>query len=245
MDIAIIRELFTDTVRASEILGTDKKLREKIHEALEKLRPHEIGSKGQILEWQEEFREVDPQHRHSSHLFGLYPGHQITRSGTPALAEAARRTLEIRGDEGTGWGMAWRINLWARLGDGDHAHRLLRALLTTNTLPSMLDSCPPFQIDGNFGGAAGIGEMLLQSSRDGEIELLPALPKAWPRGKVKGLRVRGGSTVDMEWESGKLTHASIHAGRSQSLTIRYGDHVVAQKITVGRPLELTPDHFKE
>ena len=220
MDIAIIRELFTDTIRASEILDADAGLRKTLKETLAKLRPYQIGSKGQILEWQEEFQEPEPDHRHSSHLFGLYPGSQITTDLTPDLAAAARRTLAIRGDEGTGWGMAWRLNLWARLHDGDHAHKMLNGLLTKNTLPSLLDSCPPFQIDGNFGGATGIAEMLMQSNRDGEIELLPALPKAWPAGKVTGLRARGGYTVDIEWKDGAVTNYRIASSDDRLVKVR-------------------------
>ena len=245
MDMAIIRELFTDTLRAAEFLDADFHFRVQLKEALNKLKPYQIGSKGQILEWQEEFQEPEPQHRHTSHLYGLYPGHQITVRGTSDLANAARRTLEIRGDEGTGWSMAWKINFWARLKDGEHAHKMLDALLTTNTLPSLLDTCPPFQIDGNFGGSAGIGEMLLQSSispdvKSGEyeIELLPALPKAWPTGSVKGLCARGGFTVGMEWRDGKLTRASIHSQAGAPVLIRYGKHSLKLGLKTGEEVIL-------
>ena len=219
MDLAIIRELFGNTLAAAETLGIDLAFREELRAKLAQVRPYQIGSKGQLLEWQEEFEEADPKHRHVSLLYGLHPGREITLAGTPTLATAARRTLELRGDGGTGWSKAWKISFAARLEEGDHAHRLLSELITKSTLPSLLDSCPPFQIDGNFGGCAGLAEMLLQS-HTGEIHLLPALPAAWPNGKVRGLRARGGFTVDLAWQAGKVVSYRIASAKPTQVRVR-------------------------
>ena len=226
MDLAIVRDLFANTIAAAETLDLDRPFREELRAKLARVRPYAIGSKGQLLEWQEEFEEADPKHRHVSHLFGLHPGREITTRGTPALAAAAKRTLELRGDGGTGWSKAWKINFSARLHEGDHAHRLLSELITKSTLPSLLDSCPPFQIDGNFGGCAGIAEMLVQSHA-GEIELLPALPATWPNGQVKGLCARGGFTVDIEWREGKVAAYRVAAAKPATIRVRVNGEVKA------------------
>ncbi len=211
-DLAIVRECLQDAVAAAKELDTDADFIKEAETALARLRPYQIDQEGKLQEWYYPWRDRDPQHRHQSHLFGVYPGHQIEAGS--AFADAAHRTLEIRGFETTGWSCGWRINLYARLGDGENAYRMFRRLLRYvspdryrgedarrggGTYPNLLDSHNPFQIDGNFGGCSGVLEMLLQSSADGTVQRLPALPKAWPEGRVTGLRTRGGQTVDISW----------------------------------------------
>lgn len=238
MDTEMIGELFDSFVTAAETLNIEDPLLEKAKAARLRLPAIEINQNGGIQEWIRDYAEAEPHHRHTSHLYGLYPGRSLTPQTSPALAEAARKTLDLRTDEGTGWSMAWRMALRARLRDGNHAHAMLHDLMSQFTQANLLDVCPPFQIDGNFGGPAGIAEMLLQS-RPGAIDLLPALPEAWPQGEVRGLRARGGIKADLSWRKGFLRHAVLHSAASQQIAVRYGDKISRISLKAGaNPLSL-------
>ncbi len=250
MDMAIIRELFTNVVSASEILAVRDEFVGRIEAALPNLLPPRIGQHGQLQEWFKDWDDPEDEHRHVSHLYGLHPGSQITKRGTPALFEAARQSLELRGFGGTGWSMAWKINFWARLENGDNAHRMIQNMLTPvdrrdtqyrggGVYPNLFDAHPPFQIDGNFGATAGIAEMLLQS-HTGEIHLLPALPECWENGKVTGLKARGAIEVDVAWKDGEFSEARLSAECDRSVLVRVqgGEDLREVELRAGEGVEV-------
>lgn len=234
-DLAMTRECLLDARQAAKVLGTDKAFGKEIDRTLQKLLPYRIGQNGNLQEWYHDWRDQDPRHRHQSHLFGLYPGHHISVAETPDLAQACSRTLEIKGDETTGWSTGWRVNLYARLQDSKNAYHIYRKLLRYvspdpykgpdarrggGTYPNLLDAHSPFQIDGNFGGCAGVAEMLMQSA-PGRIVLLPALPEAWKDGYVQGICARGGYEVDVEWKDGKIISLDILSRKGGKTVISF------------------------
>jgi len=247
MDVQIIKELFTTTLAAAELLSINDETVERIKETLPKLPPMQISVNAYLQEWLEDYEEQDPKHRHVSHLYGLHPSNQISPDITPELAEAARITLDRRGDAGTGWSRAWKVNFRARLHDGNRAYKLLKSLLEpafkegsniagSGTYPNLFCAHPPFQIDGNFGGTAGVAEMLLQS-QNGYIHLLPALPDNWADGSFKGLRVRGGAEVNADWTNNILTTASIHANRDNIFSVKAPEYAKSVRVD-GKELQV-------
>lgn len=250
-DVQIVYDLFTNTIEAAGALDVDAQFRDELTTLRGKLIKPKIGKWGQLQEWETDRDDPKGNHRHVSHLFGLHPGRQFTQTGTPELIKAAKVSLEARGNEGTGWSRAWKINFWARLFDGDHAYLMLRKLMTAvNTVgteykkgggvyPNMLDAHPPFQIDGNLGATAGIAEMLMQS-QSGEIVLLPALPSAWPTGSVSGLRARGGFEVDLNWKDGQLTRSKISNVSGDTITVRYLNQLHDVSIPIGDSMVIQP-----
>lgn len=240
MDNQIIRDLFGGVIEAAERLGRDEAFRDRLAVMVERLAPDRIGRGGQLQEWAEDW-DLDvpePLHRHVSHLYGLYPSWQINLDDTPDLAQGARRSLELRGDDATGWGIGWRLNFWARLRDGQRAMAVLSRLLSPDrAYPNLFDAHPPFQIDGNFGGAAGIVEMLVQSRR-GQVLLLPALPDAWKDGAIRGVRARGGTLVDVAWRGGLLTEVTLHPKADGQTFVSYRGRRIDLTLIAGRPVTL-------
>jgi alpha-L-fucosidase 2 len=249
MDTQIISDLFKQCIRSAKILDIDKEFSAKLTEVEKRLPPMQIGKEGQLQEWLDDWDLEAPerQHRHVSHLYGVFPSNQINLWYQRALFGAAKKSLELRGDVGTGWSLAWKINLWARLREGDRAYLLLQKALSPvyakefrgggGVYRNLFDAHPPFQIDGNFGATSGIVEMLMQS-RGREIELLPALPSAWPNGSVRGLRARGGFEIDIDWKNGKLDQVIIHSITGTSCTLMYRTTLIPIKLRLGATREI-------
>lgn len=244
MDMEIIWDLFTNLIEATELLGIDKPFAKLLKEKRDMLNPLKVGKKGNLVEWFDDWEDEEPQHRHVSHLFGLHPGRQISPWLNSKYADACRKTLEIRGDGGTGWSKAWKINFWARLLDGNHAYKMYREILSNSTLNNLFDTHPPFQIDGNFGSTSGVGEMLLQSHL-GFIHPLAALPASWPTGTVKGMVARGNFEIDMQWQNGELSNMQIHsrAGNTCVLKTKMPLLVAGAKAQILK-LELPMPHYE-
>ncbi len=232
MDHQIIRNLFSHCIQASEILGVDEDLREQWREKIERIAPNQIGQYGQLQEWLEDKDDPNNKHRHISHLWALHPGNEITPRGTPDFAEACKVTLGHRGDGGTGWSKAWKVNFWARLHDGNHAYKMFSELISKSTLSNMFDTHPPFQIDGNFGGTSGIVEMIVQS-HTGEVDLLPALPDALAHGEIQGICARGGFELDITWEDGNLKKVIVHSKAGKTLSMRDGEETIQISTNAG------------
>jgi len=259
MDHQIIRSLFKACIEASEILDLDKEFADTLKQILPEIAPYQIGKFGQLQEWMEDIDDPANKHRHVSHLWGIHPGKEINWKDTPELMEAAKKSLIARGDEGTGWSLAWKINFWARFLDGDHAWSMVRMLLRPaggpkaaatgggntggGSYPNLFDAHPPFQIDGNFGGAAGIVEMLVQSHLDA-IDILPALPKDVPEGHIRGIRARGGFELEFEWEGGMLTSLIVISRAGYPLSLRYGDKSFSSVTKKGEVLKFNTNLLK-
>jgi len=240
---AVVREILLDAIEASKVLGVDKKKRKQWNDVLSKLVPYKIGRYGQLMEWSTDIDDPKDEHRHLNHLFGLHPGHTVSPVTTPELATAAKVVLLHRGDGATGWSMGWKLNQWARLQDGNHAYTLFGNLLKNGTMDNLWDTHPPFQIDGNFGGTAGVTEMLLQSHM-GFIQLLPALPNAWKDGSVSGICAKGNFEVDMIWENNQLKEATVRSGAGGNCVIKYGDKMLSFKTIKGQSYQLKYDVAK-
>ena len=238
---AVVREILLNAIEASKVLGVDKKERKEWEYVLAHLAPYKIGRYGQLMEWSRDIDDPEDEHRHVNHLFGLHPGHTLSPVTTPELAQAARVVLEHRGDGATGWSMGWKLNQWARLQDGNHAYKLYGNLLKNGTLDNLWDTHAPFQIDGNFGGTAGITEMLLQSHM-GFIQLLPALPDAWQDGSVSGICARGGFEVNLSWKDGKLAEAVVTSEKGVPCTVRYEDKTLSFKTKKGSSCRIVMDN---
>ena len=245
MDQQVITEVFDNYIKACSILKIENDLLETIQNQRSQLRPgFVLGSDGRILEWDREYVEMEPGHRHMSHLYGFHPGTSITKEGTPEIFQAVRKTLDYRldhGGAGTGWSRAWLINCAARLMDGEMAHEHIQLLFQKSIFKNLFDAHPPFQIDGNFGYTAGIAEMLLQSHEEDRIRLLPALPEAWAKGSITGLKARGDILVDIFWKDNSLEKAVIRASRNKQVEIAYQDQVVPVDLNAGESFTYIPD----